>query len=37
MSDWGWVGLAYGIVYGTLGWYVASLVLRTRRAQRSTR
>jgi hypothetical protein len=33
MSDWGWVALAFGIVYSTLGVYVASLVMRTRRQQ----
>jgi hypothetical protein len=31
MSDWGWVALAYGIVYGTLLGYVVSLVWRRRR------
>lgn len=28
MSDWGWVGLAYGVVYITLGAYLVSLVRR---------
>ena len=28
MSDWGWVGLAYGVVYLTLGAYLASLMRR---------
>jgi hypothetical protein len=31
MSDWGWVSLAYGIVYATLIGYTASLVRRRRR------
>lgn len=31
MSDWGWVGLGYSIVYGTLGAYVIWLGVRTRR------
>jgi hypothetical protein len=31
VSDWGWVTLAYVIVYGTLVGYVASLVWRRRR------
>jgi hypothetical protein len=30
MSDWGWVGLAYGIVYSALALYVASLAARFR-------
>lgn len=31
MSDWGWVGLAYGVVYGALLGYTISLVMRLRR------
>ena len=31
MSDWGWVGLAYGIVYATLIGYTVSLIRRRRR------
>ena len=34
MSDWGWVGLAYGVVYVVLGGYVGLLARRTRRARR---
>lgn len=33
MSDWGWVAFAYTIVYGALAGYVASLVIRVRRAK----
>lgn len=33
MSDWGWVALAYGTVYGGLVAYVWSLVLRLRRVR----
>jgi len=33
MSDWGWVAIAYVLVYGGLISYVASLVTRTRRAK----
>ena len=35
MSDWGWVTLAYGIVYGTLITYATMLVRRTRILRRS--
>ncbi len=35
MSDWGWVGFAYTIVYLTLGTYTASLFLRRRRLDRN--
>jgi hypothetical protein len=31
MSDWGWVALAYSIVYGTLLGYVVILVRRRKR------
>jgi uncharacterized membrane protein YjgN (DUF898 family) len=31
MSDWGWVALAYTIVYATLGVYTAWLLVRLRR------
>lgn len=31
MSDWGWVSVAYAIVYGTLAGYVVSLAARRRR------
>ena len=34
MSDWGWVGLAFGIVYGSLLGYVAILVRRHARLLR---
>jgi len=34
MNDWGWVTIAYVLVYGTLGSYLASIVLRTRRVRR---
>ncbi len=30
MSDWGWVALAYGVTYLTLGAYLAFLVRRLR-------
>ncbi len=30
MSDWGWVALAHGVVYLTLGAYLASLIRRLR-------
>jgi D-alanyl-lipoteichoic acid acyltransferase DltB (MBOAT superfamily) len=33
MSDWGWVTVAYVLVYGGLIAYVISLVTRTRRAK----
>jgi hypothetical protein len=35
MSDWGWVGVAYVVVYGTLIGYSVSLARRVRRARRS--
>lgn len=35
MSDWGWVAFAYLVVYTTLGLYLASIVVRTRRVRRS--
>ncbi len=35
MSDWGWVTLAFGIVYGTLITYTAVLVRRSRALRRS--
>lgn len=35
MSDWGWVTLAYGIVYGTLITYAMVLVRRTRALRRN--
>jgi hypothetical protein len=35
MSDWGWVSLAYGVVYATLGVYAVSLVRRTWAARRA--
>lgn len=35
MSDWGWVGLAYAIVYLTLIGYTVALIQRQRRADRS--
>jgi len=35
MSDWGWVAFAYGVVYLTLGSYLASIVMRVRRARRA--
>ncbi len=34
MSEWGWVVLGYGLMYGLLAAYVASLAARTRRARR---
>jgi hypothetical protein len=34
MSDWGWVTFAYLVVYGTLGSYLASIIVRTRRIRR---
>ena len=37
MSDWGWVSLAYVIVYGTLASYALSLYKRrVRRVRRGT-
>ena len=33
MSDWGWVSLAYAVVYGTLAGYVVSLMRRRRRLE----
>jgi len=35
MTDWGWVGLAFAVVYGTLIGYVAVLVRRTARLGRN--
>lgn len=35
MSDWGWVGIAYAVVYGTLAAYVAALIVRTRRLRKT--
>ncbi len=35
MSDWGWVGLAYTIVYLTLAGYTVSLILRRNRLDRT--
>ena len=35
MSDWGWVTLAYAVVYGTLGGYVVMVVRRTARLRRT--
>jgi len=34
MSDWGWVTLAYGAVYGTLAGYAVWLAVRRGRAAR---
>lgn len=34
MSDWGWVTFAYAVVYGALGAYAASLLVRLRRSGR---
>lgn len=31
MSDWGWVGFAYAVVYLTLASYTTSLIRRRRR------
>ena len=31
MSDWGWVGLSYAVVYLTLASYTISLIRRRRR------
>lgn len=31
MSDWGWVGLAYGVVYATLAGYTGALLARRHR------
>ncbi len=36
MTDWGWVSLAYVVVYGTLGGYVVGLVRRRRRIRGGT-
>ena len=35
MSDWGWVAFAYGVVYMTLGSYLASIVMRVRRTRKA--
>ena len=35
MTDWGWVGLAFAIVYGTLIGYVAVLVRRAVQLRRN--
>ncbi len=35
MSDWGWVAVAYAIVYLTLAGYTLSLIQRRRRTGRS--
>ena len=32
MSDWAWVAFAYAVVYSTLGIYIATLIMRRRRA-----
>lgn len=34
MSDWGWVTLAFTIVYGTLGTYTVMLMRRSVRLRR---
>jgi hypothetical protein len=34
MSDWGWVAFAYGVAYGSLATYAASIALRIRTARR---
>jgi len=34
VSDWGWVALAFAIVYGTLGAYTAALMRRAARLRR---
>jgi hypothetical protein len=34
MSDWGWVALAFSVVYGTLISYVAWTAWRVRRASK---
>lgn len=36
MSDWGWVTVAYVVVYGTLGVYLLRLMRRKRRLERGT-
>lgn len=33
MSDWGWVTLGYGVVYGVVAAYAAFLVRRVRMAR----
>jgi hypothetical protein len=35
MSDWGWVTIAYVLVYGTLGTYLVSMTSRIRRVRRA--
>jgi hypothetical protein len=35
MSDWGWVTIAYVLVYGTLGTYLLSMSGRIRRVRRA--
>jgi hypothetical protein len=35
MSDWGWVALAYGVTYGSLGVFAASIALRIRNVRRA--
>ena len=34
MSDWGWVGFGYSVVYGTLAAYAVFLSMRLRTARR---
>jgi hypothetical protein len=34
MSDWGWVGLAYAVAYGSLAAFVAMTAARVRAARR---
>lgn len=35
MSDWGWVALAYGVTYGSLAAFAASIAIRIRNARRT--
>jgi len=34
MSDWGWVTFAYGVAYGSLAVYAASIALRIQATRR---
>ncbi len=34
MSEWGWVAVGYGVMYGALAAYAGSLALRVSRARR---
>jgi hypothetical protein len=35
MSDWGWVSFAYGVTYGSLVVFAASIAVRIRNARKT--